>query len=58
MIDPAKIEPDLVMADDGYYVYWPELSGYLDAPALRQIADMLDAKNKGWHERVMGDESI
>lgn len=39
-------EPDIVMVEDGYWVYWPtDNKGYLKAHHLRIIATLLDEKN-------------
>lgn len=47
----------LVVADDGYYVYWPSIDGsygygYQTAEELRIVADILDEKNKAWDKEV------
>jgi len=44
---------DVLMKEDGYYDFWPELrGGYWDSYSLRAIADMLDELNKDWHDSV------
>jgi len=45
---------DIIMAEDGYYVYWPEgyERGYHDSASLRVLADILDEKNKPWDEQL------
>lgn len=50
---------EVLCNEDGYYDFWPELrGGYWSAPVLRQIADLLDAKNQLWDEQVQKDERI
>lgn len=49
---------DLIMADDGYYVYWPTGNGYIPAYLLHEIADTLDAMNAEWHAKIMADAKI
>jgi len=48
---------DLVMGDDGYYVYWPKgyTGGHLDSCALRLLADILDEKNQDWDTQVRAE---
>jgi hypothetical protein len=51
---------DLIMGDDGYYVYWPKgyTRGYMGSYELRLLADILDEKNKAWDEEVTRELSI
>lgn len=44
---------DIISGDDGYRIFWPDpRRGFLDAFALRVIADELDRLNKDWDEQV------
>jgi hypothetical protein len=44
---------EMLVNDDGYYVYFPELNeGYWDAGMMRAIADTLDKLNAPWDARV------
>lgn len=54
ILEHTEEHRDIIMADDGYYVYWPEgyTRGYHDAASLRVLADILDEKNKAWDEEV------
>jgi hypothetical protein len=39
----------IVRGDDGFYCFWPkESGGSFSAANLREIADWLDERNKGW----------
>lgn len=55
-----RIESDLVLGEDGYYVYWPEqyTQGYLSEYHLTLILRLLKEKNKEWDEQVQNDPSI
>jgi hypothetical protein len=45
---------DVMMKEDGYYDWWPELSdgGCLAAHFLRGIADLLDELNAPWDRNI------
>jgi hypothetical protein len=47
-------EDDCVALEDGYIYDWPhrDTLGALSAIELRAIADVLDEKNKPWHDEV------
>lgn len=48
-----KIENDIVVKEDGYYVYWPsENRGYLDEYYLILIAALLNKKNREWDDEL------
>lgn len=51
---------DLLMGDDGYYEFWPELNraGYWPSWVLRDIANKVDALNEPWDKIVQTDNSI
>lgn len=52
---PVK-DDEIVMLDDGFYFYWPMSNrGALSSHNLREIADLLDTKNKSWDEQIMND---
>lgn len=45
----TKVMEDVVRGDDGFFVYWPEITnkhGCLNAHLLRFIADILDKMNE------------
>lgn len=43
----------ILMKEDGYYDFWPELKGgYWSAEVLRQIADLLDQLNAPWEKEI------
>lgn len=48
---------DLVCMESGYYEFFPDLSrgGYWSTWMLRQIADIVDAKNAAWDAQVTKD---
>lgn len=48
---------DLVCMESGYYEFFPDLSGggYWATWMLRQIADIVDAKNSSWDAQVTKD---
>lgn len=48
---------DVLVNDDGYYVWWPVLEnrGYLDAKFLKDVAEVLDTMNKDWHTSLTAD---
>ncbi len=45
---------DFVVADDGYWGWWPvrERDGYFPAYVLREMADKLDSLNADWDRMV------
>lgn len=44
---------EIIMSEDGYYVFFPELrEGFWEAYVLRQIADKVDEMNKPWDDQV------
>lgn len=46
---------DIIMAEDGYYVYWPDTvvgRGCCASHDLRVIADILDERNEEWDAQV------
>jgi len=43
-----KIEPDLLVCDDGFVSYWPSNPGYLTEHQLRLISDELKKRNAEW----------
>lgn len=54
----VRRDGDIITGDDGYRVFWPDhRRGFLDAFALRVIADELDRLNKDWDEQVKRDLS-
>jgi len=48
---------ELVCMESGYYEFFPDLStgGYWSTWMLRQIADIVDAKNAAWDAQVTKD---
>ena len=49
LIKKVDEHKDIVMGDDGYYVFWPiRNNGALNANDLRIIADELDKRNEDW----------
>ena len=49
---------DIIMADDGYYVFWPVRNhGYITANTLRIIADELDKRNEDW-DNIINDQPV
>lgn len=48
-----QIEDDILVNEDGYYVYWPlETRGYLDEYHLVLIAAILNKKNREWDDEL------
>lgn len=43
---------DIIANDDGFYVYWPSSSGYLNEFQLRIIADELERLNEDWNKQL------
>jgi hypothetical protein len=53
LISKLKQDNDIVMADDGFYCYWPDgAKGFLTSNNLRIIADYLDEENKLWQNNI------
>ena len=50
---PEHIKADMIVAEDGFYVYWPqEPMGAYTSHSLRQIADELDRLNGPWQAQI------
>ena len=53
LISKPKQYNDIVMADDGFYCYWPDgTKGFLTSNNLRIIADYLDEINASWQKNI------
>lgn len=57
MTDVARVlevaSPEIIMGDDGYYIWWPEgNNGAHAAWHLRVIADELDRRNADWDAHI------
>lgn len=53
IVEIAKERKDIIMGDDGFYVYWPEGNkGALTSHDLRELADELDRMNCKWEEII------
>ena len=50
---PQHILDDIILGEDGFYVYWPKSTGAYTSLHLRWIADKLNEMNdpilKGFH---------
>lgn len=60
MTRDEKIRKDIIMNDDGYYVYWPEstFQGYLSEGDLLEIYNIIHEMNKPWDEIIRNDPAI
>ena len=55
LLQVAKERGDFVLAEDGFWVYWPthpHSAGAIASPELRILADELDRLNKPWQEQM------
>jgi hypothetical protein len=52
LIARAEEQDEFILNVDGYFVYWPRRVGYLNAAALRTLADELDRRNAEWDKTV------
>lgn len=44
---------EILMGDDGFYQFWPELrGGYWPSYAMREIADKVDSMNEAWEKKL------
>ncbi len=58
LINKVDEHKDIVMGDDGYYVFWPIRNhGALLANDLRIIADELDKRNEDW-DNIVNDQPV
>lgn len=49
----ARLGDDIILGDDGFYVFWPTTTKGAFAPHnLRQIADLLDEMNEPWRKDI------
>lgn len=54
----AMVEADFVQLEDGFWYWWPKAGGAVGAHTLREIADLLDARNKEWADVIAADPRV
>jgi len=47
-----SVGKDILQAEDGYYIFWPDTNGSYSPCALRIIVDELDRLNEDWDKEV------